>query len=125
MYVGKTRSGVLVVILTIITCGLYGLYWYYVVMEDMNKAMNRQYMSSVLLLILAIICFPFAWYILYKVDQGMVEVCTQEGVLYKENFILWLLLTLVLGVGVIVAMIQITGAYNKLWEKRSSVYLSC
>ena len=119
MYIGKTRSAVAVILLTIITCGIYGLYWLYVAMEDMNKVMNRDYLSSGLFLILSIVCPPFIYYVLYKADQGLVEVCEQEGVRYKENFILWLLLTLLLGIGVLVAMVQITDAFNNLWEKRS------
>lgn len=120
LYIGKTRSTVAVILLTLVTCGIYGLYWYYVIMEDLNKTMNRDYISSGLMLLLAIICFPVAWYILYKVDQGLVEVCAPEGVPYRENFILWLLLALVFGVGVFVAMVQITGAYNNLWAKRAN-----
>lgn len=119
LYIGKTRSPIVVVILSLITCGIYSLYWYYTIMEDMNKSLNRDYLSSALMLILAIVCFPVAWYILYKVDQGLVEVCHQEGVPYRENFILWLLLSLAFGVGVIVAMVQITTAYNNLWANRS------
>ena len=75
MYIGKTRSFVAVILLTIVTCGIYGLYWTYVAMEDLNKTMNRQYLSSGLLLLCAVICFPVAWYILYKLDQGLMEVC--------------------------------------------------
>jgi len=89
-------------------------------MEDMNKTMNRNYFSSVLNILFTIICLPFAWYILYRVDQGLVEVSSTAGIVYKEKFILWLLLTFILGVGIFVAMVQITAAYNDLWEKRSS-----
>ena len=119
MYIGKTRSPVLVIIFSIITLGIYAIYWFYTIMEDMNKLLDREYLSSILLILLSIICPPVAWYVLYKVDAGLVDLCRREGIPYKENFILWLLLTLVFGVGMFVAMFQITGAFNDIWNKRS------
>ena len=118
MYIGKTREPIVVILLSIITCGIYGLYWYYTIMDDLNKATGEERISPVMMLIVSIICFPFFWLILYKTDKGLAEISQNEGLRYKENFILWLLLTLVLGVGVIVAMYQITAAFNDLWAKR-------
>jgi hypothetical protein len=58
--------------------------------------------------------------VLYKIDKGLADASYSEGISYKENFILWLLLTIIAGVGVFVAMYQVTSAYNDIWAKRSS-----
>jgi len=118
MYTGKTRSPVTVIILSIVTCGIYGLFWYYTIMDDLNKASDKEVINPVMFLVLAILCGPIMYYILYMIDKNLAELSRQEGLEYKENFILWLLLTLVCGIGTFIAMYQITNAYNAIWEKR-------
>ena len=119
MYIGETRNPVTVILLSIITLGIYALYWYYTIMVDLNMTIEEERFNPVLMLILSIICFPLFWVILYKTDKGLEEISQKEGLRYKENFILWLLLTLVFGIGAFVALYQITEAYNNIWAKRS------
>lgn len=119
MYIGKTRLPILVIVFSIITCGIYSLYWYYTIMNDTNKILQKKYLHSSLQVLLLILCPPIIWYVLYKVDKGLVEAYQQTGAKYTENFILWLLLSMLLGVGIFVAMVQITSAFNVLWQERS------
>lgn len=118
MYIGKTRNPIVVILLSIVTCGIYMFYWYYTVMEDLNKASGEEKINSVLFLILGILCFPVMWYVLYKIDKGLAELSAREGIPYKENFILWLVLSLLAGVGTIIASYQITVAFNDIWARR-------
>ncbi|MCL1862227.1 MAG: DUF4234 domain-containing protein [Defluviitaleaceae bacterium] len=120
-YVGVRREGITVIILSIVTCGIYALYWYYVTMEDINRATGEQRINSALLLVGIICCAPIAWYVLYQMDKNVARLSAESGTHYKENFILWLLLSLVAGVGVFVAMFQISGALNEIWAKRAGV----
>jgi len=53
------------------------------------------------------------------VDKNLAEVSRREGLPYKENFILWLILTLICGIGIYFAQAQLTDGYNALWAKRS------
>ncbi|MCL2773693.1 MAG: DUF4234 domain-containing protein [Oscillospiraceae bacterium] len=55
MYIGKTRSPALVIVFTIITCGIYGIYWYYIIMDDLNNASGKEIINPVMFLILSII----------------------------------------------------------------------
>lgn len=119
MYIGKTRDPVMVILLSIITCGIYAFFWYYTIMTDMNLTLGEERMNPILLLVLSIICFPVFWFVLYKTDKGLAEVTQKEGLQYKENFTMWLLLSLLLGVGMFVAYYQITATFNEIWAKRS------
>ena len=123
MYIGVQRNGLVVLLLSIITCGIYAYYWYYQIMEDINRASGEQRINSVGLLIGSILCFPIVWVVLYKVDRELARLSGEEGTYYKENFIMWLLLTILCGIGSIVAMFQICGAYNQIWNKRQSSFV--
>ncbi|MCL2386078.1 MAG: DUF4234 domain-containing protein [Defluviitaleaceae bacterium] len=117
-YIGVQRSGIEVLLLTIVTCGIYGIYWYYTVIQDINSAAGEERVS-VVMLVLGIFCFPVYWVMLYQIDSNLARLARENGTHYKENFILWLLLSFVAGVGGIVAMFQICGGLNDLWTKRA------
>ena len=117
-YIGKHRDPVVVIILSIVTCGIYALFWLYTVMEDVNRTSGQQRIDSTMLLILSIICAPVMWFALYKVDQEMMRLAGENGTTYNSNFVLWLLLTFVCGVGTYVAMYQLTNTYNEIWARR-------
>jgi hypothetical protein len=120
-YIGVRRNGLTVVLLGVVTCGVYLFYWYYQAMEDINRASGEERINSAMLLILSIFCSPVLWVVLYKVDEGLSRISNEEDVHYNSNFILWLLLTFVCGVGGLVAMFQITKAFNNIWDKREGI----
>ena len=117
-YVGVNRNGLLVIVYSIISCGIYMFYWYYTVMEDINRASGEVRINSALLLVLSIFCPPIAWVMLYQVDKNLARLAREEGTPYTENFILWLLLTFLCGIGALIAIFQITGGFNEIWDKR-------
>ncbi|MCL2840387.1 MAG: DUF4234 domain-containing protein [Defluviitaleaceae bacterium] len=117
-YIGVQRNGVVVILLSIVTCGIYGIYFLYTVMEDINKASGEQRINSVAMLIGGILCFPIMWVTLYQVDKNLARLSRENGTHYKENFILWLLLSFVGGIGSIIAYIQICEGFNQIWMKR-------
>lgn len=64
------RNIALSIILSIVTCGIYGLYWLAVMAEDLNKASAEQDTSGGLVVVLTIItCGIYGWYWLYKAGQ--------------------------------------------------------
>ena len=117
-YVGVNRNGLLVIVYSILTCGIYMYYWYYTVMEDINRASGEVRINSALLLVGSIFCFPVIWVMLYQIDKNLARLAREEGTSYNENFILWLLLTFICGIGTLIAIFQITNGYNELWDKR-------
>jgi len=118
-YIGQERSGIMVLLLSIVTCGIYTYYFYYTVMEDINKAAGEQRINSTGLLLGAIFCAPiFIWVILYNIDKGLVRLSHEHGGYYKESFGMWILLSFLAGIGGIVASFNICDALNDIWRKR-------
>ena len=119
-YLGKRIDPVVLVVLSIITCGIYGAYYLYIIGQDINAVLGREAVNPILAII-GIFCSPIILYYLYTVDRAMVEIGTENDIPYNNNFILWLLLTLFCGVGIFVAYFQIPGFFNRLWDRNSGV----
>ena len=94
----KRREIALAIILTIVTCGIYGMYWCVIMVDDVNKlSKNESQFSGVIVLLLSIVtCGIFALYYFYKmgdtIDRYMVE---NKGAAPGSKGILYLLLCLI------------------------------
>ena len=121
-YIGVTRDPVMVIVLSIVTCGIYYYFWLYNVMNDLNRAAGREVINPGTFILLSIFCAPMAYYVLYTVDKGLAEVSYREGIYYKENFIMWLILAMVCGIGIFVGIHNVTVGLNNIWAKRSGTY---
>ncbi|MEI0702982.1 DUF4234 domain-containing protein [Brachyspira intermedia] len=63
----QTKSLLTVAILSIVTCGIYFIYWIYVTTNDVNNYMEQEYINPTLAVVLSIItCGLFAVYWFYK-----------------------------------------------------------
>ena len=58
------RNIVVCIILSIVTCGIYGMYWMYKINEEMNAiAGNSDYTSGVVVIILTLVtCGIYGWF---------------------------------------------------------------
>jgi hypothetical protein len=105
------------VLLTFITCGIYGLYLLYTYSIDINDLLGEKRISPVPLLILSIICGPFIFYWLYCLHNALKDVGVLEDIDYRGSFMLWLVFTFFFGVGYFVALFQIQETFNSIWDK--------
>lgn len=112
---GEIRQPVTLIILTVLTCGIYGLFWLYTVGKEVNEALGREAVQPIII-ILSILCFPLIYYYCYQLDLALVELANAEGENYSSNFILWLITT-IFGVGIFIIEIQTQEFLNKIWEK--------
>ena len=112
---GLVRSPALVVILTLVTCGIYGFYWIYVMSKELNDYMGLASESPALELVLSIItCGLYLIYWSYKYAKRAGEAKLRAGLSPEDNGVLCLILA-VLGLFVVnMALIQDTA--NKVWE---------
>ena len=77
----KTRDVVLRIILTFITCGLFGLYWMKTLTDDIHRFSERpQTPSGIKVMLLTLVtCTFYFYYWLYKISDELVEARREKG----------------------------------------------
>lgn len=92
----KNRSIVLSIILSIITCGIYGLFWYAFMVDDANKVSGEYDSTSGGLTILysLLTCGLYKIYWSYKVGKQLYNAGSNCGKDISDNSILYLILSL-------------------------------
>lgn len=75
MTMKQPRSVGLCIVLTIITCGLYGLYWLYCIHEDVQVVCDRpmSVTGGMVLLLTIVTCGLYGIYWCYKMGQFLDE----------------------------------------------------
>lgn len=78
---GEVRNPIMVVVLPMLTCGIYGLIWFFQVCEDLNKGLGRQEFNAVKELALTFVtCGLWGYYFIWRICEAVVEVQKQWGV---------------------------------------------
>ena len=95
------------ILLTIITCGLYGLYWFICLTDDVNRECDEKLSSGGIALLLNIItCGLYGIYWSYKMGKNIQNSCSKHDISISDNSVLYLVLCLI-GFGIInYALIQ-------------------
>jgi hypothetical protein len=113
--VGKPRGILFVIVLSIVTLGIYHLYWYYKNFEEMKRHTGNG-IGGILGLLIAIIFNPINWFVMpseigtmYRSDGRPAPMTGWTG--------LWILLPLV---GWFVWTIKTQGALNSYWGSKAS-----
>lgn len=114
---GLVRSPVTCILLSIITCGIYYLYWLWVTHKQINELAGSEVVGDGML-ILGWFCFPILWYDWYKWDLSLQDITPKYNVRYSANFILWVILTVIAGVGSLVMMFQVQEALNGVYGNK-------
>jgi hypothetical protein len=95
----KQRNFIVMLLLTLITCGIYGIVFWYSYSEDMNKVCNgdgketKNYIIVILLSIVTCGIYSYIWY--YGVGNRLQENAPRYGLRFSENgstVLLWMLL---------------------------------
>ena len=98
----KARNIVTALILTIVTCGIYGIYWM-IVMTREAVSVKDPADGGILEIVLLFVFSPVTWYL---AEKKLAEGLTAKGIEHKDNSVLYLILSL-LGLGIVpVCMIQ-------------------
>lgn len=69
----KNRNIVLCIIFSIITCGIYDIYWFICLNNDMNTIAKDDFQTSggVVFLLTLVTCGIYGWYWSYRMGQKM------------------------------------------------------
>jgi hypothetical protein len=103
----QQRSIALYVVLSLVTCGIFALYWYYTIASDIYNTNHTLGTSPGITLLLNIVTGGiYGIYAYYKWGQALNEVCVRKGIPGEDRAILYLILS-IFGLGIInMALIQ-------------------
>ena len=94
----KQRNIVTCILLSLVTCGIYGIYW--LVMMAKEAVSVKDPMDSGILEIVLMLFLPFLGFFL--AEKKFAEGCAEKGIAHSDNSILYLILGLV-GLGIVSA----------------------
>lgn len=78
---GEVRDPIMVTVLSLVTCGMYNLYWLYMAIEEVNKGLGEERFSFFKELGLSIItCGLYAFYFYWQFSNAIVELQQRWGV---------------------------------------------
>jgi uncharacterized sodium:solute symporter family permease YidK len=104
----KHRNIVSCILLTLITCGIYGIYWTIMLAKEAVSVKDPS--DSAILEIVLMLFIPFVG--LFLAEKKFAEGCAAKGIPHSDNSVLYLILGLV-GLG-IVGFCMLQNDLNKL-----------
>jgi hypothetical protein len=113
--VGQQRGTGLAILLFIVTLGIYGLYWYFVVHDEMKRHRNAGLGGLVALLLALFVGFVMPFFTSDEVGSLYRERGEQPPVTAITG--LWILLPIV---GGLIWFIKTNGALNEYWRSASA-----
>ncbi|MDX1933856.1 MAG: DUF4234 domain-containing protein [Capsulimonadales bacterium] len=112
---GAVRDPALVLILSLITCGIYYLFWVSYVSGEIQDYLGEPDTSPGLEVLLFIVtCGLYTFYWDYKIAQKIARMQGSLGLRVVDNGTLYIVLNLI-GVGMVNALIQ-QGHLNEIWQ---------
>ena len=111
MYTGSPviaeRNLVLAIILSLLTCGIYSIYWFIVMTDEANKVNNTEGTSGAMAFLFTLLtCGIYGIYWYYKMGKTLYEAGQKSGRAISDNSVIYLLLGL-FGFGIVsYALIQ-------------------
>lgn len=87
----KERNIVTAIILTVVTCGLYGIYW--VICMAREAVSVKDPADSGVLEIVLMLFLPFLGF--FMTEKKLAEGCAAKGIPHQDNSVLYLILGLV------------------------------
>ena len=92
----KNRNIVTAILLTLITCGIYGIYWVITMTRDAISVKDPS--DSAILEIVLMLFLPFLGFFL--TEKKFAEGCAARNIAHQDNSVLYLILGL-LGLGIV------------------------
>ena len=114
----KKRNIALCIIFTLITCGIYGLYWFVCLTDDTNQVSGEQKTTGVMALIFTLItCGIYGFYWAYCCGEKIDKAKADRGTPSSNGGVLYLILFIFGGV---IAYALIQNELNKLTEQNEA-----
>lgn len=120
----KQRNFIVMILLSFITFGIYGIIFWYSYSDDMNKVCNgdgKETTNFLIVILLSIItCGIYYWIWVYKLGNRLNENAPRYGLRFNEDgttILLWMLLgSLLCGLGTLYAQYLLVRNMNSIAE---------
>lgn len=119
----QKRSLAMYIILSLVTCGIFALYWFYTIADDFDKQTEHNKVGTspgVSLLLLIVTCGIYGWYCFYKWGQATPELLSRYGTQGDDKGVLYLVLSILQLDIINMALIQ--DDINKAYDSSASYY---
>ena len=118
MYASRNRSPIMVILLSIVTCGFYSLYWIYKMSEEIQDVSSEEEGTTpgIELLLSIVTCGLYVFYWYYKYGQKIYVIQQERNIVpADDNGVLYIILA-VFGLSVVtIAIMQ--SSVNKIWDQ--------
>lgn len=97
----KNRNIAVAILLTIVTCGIYGIFWFISMTDESNSLSDQEYTSGGMAFLLTLVtCGIYGIYWNYKMGEKMFNIGKKYNKQISDNSVLYLILGL-LGLGIV------------------------
>ncbi len=97
----KEKNIAIAIILSIVTCGIYGLYWFVTLTDDTNAIAETEGTTGVMALVLTIVtCGIYGWYWAYQMGAKVDIMKQKNGEPASSSSILFIILQ-ICGLGIV------------------------
>jgi hypothetical protein len=112
---GEKRDPIMVLILGILTCGIYAVYWTYKTSSEIKDALGREDINPALDAVLTFVtCFIWLIYLAYKYPQLLLQLQDKAGLPRNDISLISLILAIV-GLSP-VSFFMIQSELNNVWD---------
>lgn len=117
----QRRNPVVIILLSLVTCGLYVFYLIYCLSNEIRPHAEEELMAPGLEVLLCIICFPYFYFWAYKYSKAIYFMQNKAGLQYPaDNSIINVILS-IFGLGLIsLAIMQ--SDINRMIDIQTSNY---
>lgn len=110
---GEVRNPTTVWILCLVTCGLYPLYFWYTVSNELKNYLGKEEINPMMDIIICLVCPFYGYYLPIKYGKYIQEAQQRAGIANAEDqgmtFLIWMFIC---GLGIR----KVQEELNKVWE---------
>lgn len=117
----KEKNIALSIILTIVTCGIYGIYWFITLTDEVKQeSANAEAPSGGMAFLLTLVtCGIYGFYWAYKMGENLALANANNGIQAENKSVMYLVLQ-ILGLG-IVGYAFMQSDLNAIYRKKAGV----
>lgn len=109
---GEVRNPTTVWLLALVTCGLYGLYWYYTMGNELKNYLQDQELNPVMDIVIGLVCGLYMLYLPIKYGKLIQQAQVRAGMTNAEDQ----------GVKFLLFMFLCSFGYSKMQEELNKIW---